>query len=67
MREAESKKIKIGERVKFRDDMPNEGNGDLGTVTDLDYARIMVRWDDGLECSYPHILAMAIHRAEDSA
>lgn len=63
MREHEAKKLKIGDRVEFRDDLvPNADNGGLGTVTDRDYSRFAVKWDDGLECSYPHILAMAIHR-----
>ncbi len=62
MREAEAKKLKTGDRVEFKDDMPNEDNGSLGTVTDHDYARFMIKWDDGVECSYPHILAMAIRR-----
>lgn len=64
MREVEAKKLKTGDRVKFNDDLPNDDNGSLGTVTDRDYARFMVKWDDGVECSYPHLLAMAIQRAE---
>jgi hypothetical protein len=64
MREDETKKLKVGDRVQFRDDMPNDDNGSFGTVTDRDYARFMVKWDDGLECGYPHVLAMAIHRAK---
>ena len=64
MREAEAKKLETGDRVQFRDDLiPNEDNGSLGTVINRDYSRFMVKWDDGLECSYPHILAMAIQRA----
>lgn len=63
MKENEAKRLKTGDRIKFQDDLPNENNGDLGTVVDRDYARFMVRWDDGLECSYPHILATAIHKA----
>lgn len=62
MTEAEAKKLQTGDRVQFMDDMPNEDNGSTGTVTDRDYARFTVKWDDGLECSYPHILAMAIQR-----
>jgi hypothetical protein len=65
MREAEAKKLKAGDRVEYRFDEPSEDNGSTGTVTERDYCRFMVRWDDGVECSYPHILAMAIHRAED--
>lgn len=66
MRENEAKKLKVGDRVEFNDDLPNVDNGSFGTVTDRDYARFAVKWDDGLECSYPHILAMAIQRASAS-
>lgn len=63
MTEAQAKAIKIGDRVVFRDDLiANDDNGSLGTVTDRDYARFAVQWDDGTACSYPHILAVAIHR-----
>lgn len=61
MTENEAKKLKIGARVVYRCDPPSEEDGSRGVVTDRDYARFMVRWDDGVECSYPHILAMAIH------
>ena len=63
MTEAQAKKLKIGDRVRFNDNIPNADNDSLGTVTDRDYSRFMVKWDDGMECSYPHILAMAIQRA----
>lgn len=61
MREAEAKQLKVGDRVKFKDELiPNADDGSLGTVIDRDYSRFMVKWDDGVECSYPFILAMAI-------
>lgn len=63
MREVEAKKLRTGDRVQFKDDMPNDDNGSLGTVIDRDYARFMVEWDDGMKCSYPYILAMAIQVA----
>ena len=63
MTEAQAKKLKIGDRVRFNDNIPNADNDSLGTVTDRDYSRFMVKWDDGMECSYSHILAMAIQRA----
>jgi hypothetical protein len=66
MRETEAKKLKAGDRVEYRFDEPSEDNGSLGTITERDYARFMVKWDDGTECSYPHILAMAIHRASST-
>lgn len=62
MREAEAKKLKSGDRVRFQDTMPNDDNGSLGTVIAHDYSRFMVKWDDDVQCSYPHILAMAIER-----
>jgi hypothetical protein len=67
MTENEAKRLAIGDRVMFRDDLiPNEDNGSEGVVIARDYARFKVRWeDDGSECSFPHILAMCIHRAED--
>ena len=64
MNEGEAKRLKVGDRVVFRDDLvPNEDNGSEGVVIDRDYARFVVKWDDGLRCSYPHCLAMAIHKA----
>jgi hypothetical protein len=63
MREADAKRLRPGDRVQFQDDMPNDDNGSLGTVTERDYSRFRVEWDDGVNCSYPHILAMAIKRA----
>lgn len=67
MKESEAKKLKIGDRVEFRDDLPNEDNGSQGVIIDRDYSRFMVKWDDGVQCSYPHILAMAIQRAEGTS
>lgn len=62
MRENEARALKVGDRVVFRCDPPTDESGS-GTVIDRDYSRFMVEWDDGLKCSYPHILAMAIHRS----
>jgi hypothetical protein len=62
VKETEAKKLKVGDRVEYRCDPPTEDDGSQGVVTDRDYSRFMVKWDDGTSCSYPHILAMAIHR-----
>jgi len=68
MTEAEAKKLKVGDGVRFQDDLvPNPDNGSTGTVIDRDYSRFKVRWDDdGSECSFPNILAMCIYRAAQS-
>lgn len=63
MRESEAKKLKAGDRVVYRCDTPSEDSGSEGVITERDYCRFMVEWDDGAKCSYPHILAVAIHRA----
>ena len=62
MRESEAKRLKAGDRVVFRTTPASEDDGSKGVVTERDYARFMVEWDDGVRCSYPHVLAMAIHR-----
>lgn len=62
MTQNEAKKLKIGDRVQFQDTMSNPANGDLGTVIGRDYSRFLIKWDDGIECSYPFILAMTIER-----
>ena len=69
MDEREAKKLKVGDHVEFRDDLiPNEDNGSHGVVIERDYARFKVRWeDDNSECSFPHILAMCIHRSTEAA
>ena len=63
MRQNEAKKLKVGDRVVFRTTLASADDGSQGVVTEHDYARFMVEWDDGLKCSYLHHLAMAIHRA----
>ena len=63
MRESEAKKLKVGDRVVFRCTPASEDDGSQGIVTERDYCRFMVEWDDGVKCSYPHVLAMAIYRA----
>lgn len=64
MRVAEAKRLKKGDRVQFQDDLPNEDSSSCGTVTHCDSIRFTVKWDDGVECSYPHILATAIQHEE---
>lgn len=67
MRESEAKKLKVGDRIEFFDEVtPNPDNGSLGTITQRDYARVQIEWDDGVVCSYPHTLAMAIRKVEKS-
>ena len=63
MNERDAKKLKPGDRVQYMDYLPNDDNGSLGTVTACDYSQVIVQWDDGLECEYPHILAGMIHAA----
>jgi hypothetical protein len=64
VREDEAKALKVGDRVKFHDaEVPSDENGFQGTVTERNYSRFVVKWDDGIECSYSNALAKIIQHA----
>lgn len=63
MRENEARELKIGDRVEFHgEEAPPPEEGFQGTVTDRDYVRFVVKWDDGVVCSYHNALAKDIYR-----
>lgn len=67
MKESEARALKIGDRVTFIDDeVPTDENGFLGTVTERDYVRFMVKWDDGVVCSYHNALVKTLHRVKNA-
>jgi hypothetical protein len=69
MNAKQARAIKIGQRVTW---LTPDGiqpttlcqiEASYGTVTEKDYARMMVEWDDGLKCSYRLDEASNIHLA----
>jgi hypothetical protein len=46
---AQSRSLKVGARVRWRDD-----ENDLGTVTEKDWAGVTVKWDSRSEQSIQH-------------
>lgn len=54
MTQEQARTVKVGDRIRWRDFDPAVHNeADLGTVIEREYGGFKVRWDDGLEISYP--------------
>ncbi len=49
MNGSESRKLKIGDRVRWRDD-----SSDLGTITETSWAGVTIRWDNRSERAVLH-------------
>jgi hypothetical protein len=65
MTKQEAKKVKVGQRVVFLNDVPgaSEDHGSKGTVKEVLYCGFEVAWDDGSEIDYKFDHARHIHRA----
>lgn len=60
MDEREAKNLKVGDRVVFRNNGPDDG--DRGTITFKNWMAFEVTWDDGEVMNYKNILAMSVHK-----
>lgn len=57
----QARAIKIGQRVFYQADAVVPKAGDFGVVTEKDYARFRVQWDDGVNNTYPFVHCDFIH------
>lgn len=59
MSEAESKRLRVGDRVYWDDDP-----ADIGSVVETDYLCVRIKWENGQEGTIHHRDMSKVHRVK---